>query len=134
MITLGDVAFLKKSIDCRSLGSKALDMRQSCAPSKEVLAGRWHDATKCVAEAMRNLEQAHAEVCEADENLVLAEAKAIHASRHLQECRRVEAEARAAYRPHAPWMSAARKKSEVCAQQAPEAKADGQEVETEKPA
>ena len=31
MITLGDVAFLKKSIDCRSLGSKALDMRQSCA-------------------------------------------------------------------------------------------------------
>ena len=31
MITLDNVAFLKKSIDYGSLESKALDMRQSCA-------------------------------------------------------------------------------------------------------
>lgn len=68
MITLGDVAFLKKSIDCRSLESKALDMRQSCA---------WIDAD------------------------------------------RTEQEIRAL------WSMAA---------EAPEAKADGQDLETEKPA
>ena len=51
MITLGNVAFLKKSVDCSSVESKALDMRQSCALRKasellDALDPEWRDQTE----------------------------------------------------------------------------------------
>lgn len=49
---------------------------------------------------------AHADVQLRDEELVLAEAKCIQASRRLAECKMLEHSAREAYRPHAKWMSA----------------------------
>ena len=98
MITLGDVAFLKKSIDCRSLESKALDMRQSCAQSPDQLRDLYHEAQRETAEALKELEAAHADVQLRDEELVLAEAKCIQASRRLAECKMLERSAREAYR------------------------------------
>ena len=98
MITLGDVAFLKKSIDCRSLESKALDMRQSCAQM-----GKRIDDFK--GKLLDELESQWIHL-DLDQKLEFVEriASLCNGSQLLG----------------------------VCA--APEAKADGQEVETEKPA
>jgi hypothetical protein len=95
----------KKTVDLRTLGSKSLPMRQSCAQSPDQLRERYHDAQRETAEALKELEAAHADVQLRDEELVLAEAKCIQASRRLAECKMLEHSAREAYRPHAKWIS-----------------------------
>ncbi len=96
----------KKSVDLLSLEGKSLDMRQSCAQSPDQLRKRYHDAQRDTAEASKELEAAQANVQLRDEELVLAEAKCIQASRRLAECKVLEYGAREQYRPHAEWMSA----------------------------
>lgn len=98
--------FSKKSVDLLSLEGKALDMRQSCAQSPDQLRKRYHDAQRDTAEALKELEAAQANVQLRDEELVLAEAKCIQASRRLAECKVLEYGVREQYRPHAEWMSA----------------------------
>ena len=98
--------FSKKSVDLLSLEGKALDMRQSCAQSPDQLRKRYHDAQRDTAEALKELEAAQANVQLRDEELVLAEAKCIQASRRLAECKVLEYGVRGQYRPHAEWMSA----------------------------
>ena len=69
-------------------------MRQSCAQSPDQFRDLYHEAQRETAEALKELEAAHADVQLRDEELVLAEAKCIQASRRLAECKMLEHSAR----------------------------------------
>lgn len=58
----------------------------------------WRESQRITAEALHDLQNAHAEQQVADEELVLAEARCIQASRHLAQCKAEEKKAHAVYR------------------------------------
>lgn len=61
-------------------------------------AEEWRESQRITAEALHDLQIAHAAQQVADEELVLAEARCIQASRHLAQCKVEEQKAHAVYR------------------------------------
>lgn len=65
--------------------------------TREQAAEEWQASQRVTAEALNDLQSAHAEQQVADEELVLAEARCIQASRHFAQCKVLEKKAHAAY-------------------------------------
>ena len=97
--------FSKKSVDLLSLEGKALDMRQSCAQSLDEIEARHRRCQAALALAKVELEALQANAQRQEEELVLAKAQAVQASRKLLACKSDAEKAWEAWRPHARWVT-----------------------------